>query len=148
MLRKDAIAKTGEGIKSGMLISLDEDGLWVKGLEAGAIPHFALQDQSDEDVVAGGGKLTGLSCLGKTRIRTAYVDSEASYVDGSPLKEGAEAGEVTLGALDSTDTILGFVAGEGLEDVAPYDSSATPDDAGKIWSINLDTMYVPNRRAP
>lgn len=65
-------------IKSGMLISLNPAGEWVKGFTIGASvnPCFAETDALDPDVVAAG-SLAGLSCSGEFGILTAYFTDQA-----------------------------------------------------------------------
>src|ERR1019366_8107957 len=75
-LTRSAQPKLNEGILSGMLISLDVNGQWVKGVPAGKVPFFALADQSDTDVLSSG-LLVGLSCNDEYEIETGYAVTEA-----------------------------------------------------------------------
>src|SRR4051812_25714523 len=82
-LTRLAKPKTGEGILSGMLISLDVNGEWIKGVPAGKVPFFAWHDQTDTDVTSSG-KLLGLSGAGKYELQTAYIKSGDTFAEGTP----------------------------------------------------------------
>jgi hypothetical protein len=148
-LRVNAAPKSGEVIMSGMLISLDENGQWVKGCPAGKVPYFAFHDQADYDVQAAN-SLTGLSCLGKYRIQTAYVTVDGNtYGPNTPLMpDGAHPGYVKAGeVVSTTDDLIGYCTKDGLVDLFGQDSSATPDADGHVYALLIDTNFTPNRNA-
>jgi hypothetical protein len=135
----------GQDIKSGMLIVL-VNGAWVKcdsdeGGHKNLVPHFALQDQTDTDVVSSG-ELLGLSCAGNFEVQTGYCDAEA-YTEGAPVIKSANAGYVDLGAsfLAAIETI-GYVGKGGYEDVVAYNSEATPSN-GHQYVLNVVTAWKP-----
>jgi hypothetical protein len=135
-----AVPKTDEAIKSGMVISQDTNGEWVKGAAAGKCPYFAVQDQSDTDVLSCG-KLTGLSCAGDYEIQTGYFDTNDTFVVNSPLVAGTSglAGYVDLGgSMLAAVTLIGFVIDPGEVDLGETCTSATATSV-----LTLKTMWRP-----
>jgi hypothetical protein len=95
-LTYSAKPKTDEAIKSGMVISIDSNGEWVKGCAAGDVPYIAYHDQSDTDVLSSQ-LLLGLSCAGDFEIETGYFDNTDTYVRDDVLIAGTSA---LVGSLD------------------------------------------------
>jgi hypothetical protein len=150
-LTYSAVPKSGEAILSGMLISLDSNNQWVKGVAAGKTPYFAWQDQSDTDVLSSG-KLTGLSCAGDYELETGYYVT-GSYVQDSPLIAGTSgnAGSVDLGAALASITvdIIGFASGSpnGSTGTPLIDISRTNSESTATTVLRLVTRWMPARHA-
>lgn len=101
-------------IHSGQVMSLDGNGKWVLGLEAGQIPYIALSDSYDTDVNSAG-FLTGLSCVGNYEFQIGWFDSTGTYNDGTPLKaSGTTPGNVVNTTWGSGDVVLGVVTRGGV----------------------------------
>jgi len=118
-------------IKSGMVISLNSTGEWVKGCLTGVVPHIAYHDAFDPSTglgdtdVASSGLLLGLSCAGDYEIETSQFRIADTYVGGTMLvAEGVGlaapgSGLIRAGGVtsvygsgttgDETLDILGFV---------------------------------------
>lgn len=138
-----ATPKAAEAIKSGMLISLDTNGLWVKEVvgNKNTVPYFAFADQTDTDVISSG-KLLGLSCLGEFELQTGYFD-EDTYAVGDAVIKSANAGNVNKGASHLTAIeVIGVVSQGAKEDVVKINSEATPV-AGHVYVLNLVTRWKP-----
>jgi hypothetical protein len=74
---------------------------------AGRIPHIALQDADQYDVVSAN-SLVGYSCLGDFELQTGYYTAGA-YVVGSPVSPDGTTGKVKLGVAGSGEPIMGYV---------------------------------------
>jgi len=110
--------KALEAIKSGMIISIDSNGEWVKGAAAGDVPYLAYHDQSDPDVLACQ-KLLGLSCAGNYEVETGYFDTTDTW----NRDDVVIAGTSTLtGSVDKGVALLGetIANGAALLDVVGY----------------------------
>lgn len=146
-LTRSAPPKTGEGILSGMLITLDTNDEWVKydsAAHAGKCPFFAYHDQTDADVLSSG-LLTGLSCAGDYELQTGYFDGTETYVTNSPLVGGTGGlvGNVDLGASYAAAVeLIGVATRGGVSDIASINSEATPV-SGAVNVLNLKTMWRP-----
>lgn len=141
---RSAKPKDDEGIKSGMIVSIDGNGEWIKGAPAGKIPHVAFHDQSDTDVQSSK-LLLAFSCAGQFEIETAYFDSEVNYVDDMPLTAdtAGNAGNVTEGT-PGTDDILGFVSRGGLQDVTTTNSQAAASGSPpSLKTLTFVTQWSP-----
>jgi hypothetical protein len=100
------------GIYSGQLISSAWDSTknqhcWVLGLTGSVnTPYIALQDIADQDV-SEAGRLTGLSCLGKFEIQTAYYTGSSIAVGAlvvpsatlGSIAPSSATGQVILGSI-------------------------------------------------
>jgi hypothetical protein len=135
--------KDGEGILSGMLISLDNNDNWVKGVPAGKTPYFAYHDQTDTDVKSSG-LLLGLSCAGNFEIETGYFKSDDTYVTDSPLIAGttSNVGSVAKGTLTGAADIIGFATRGGRQDTTKTNSEAGTI-AGPNYTLTLATKWLP-----
>lgn len=143
-LKRSAKPKAEEAIKSGMAISLDENGEWVKGVATGKTPFIAFHDQADTDVTSSG-LLLGLSCAGQYEIETGWFDNEQTYVEDSPIKAAvdADAGKVTLGAI-GTDDLLGFATRGGRQDVTKTNTQAAATGTPpKLYTLTFRTQWLP-----
>jgi hypothetical protein len=153
-LTHSAKPKSGETIYSGQLMIINSDGEWEKATATngvGKIPYFAYSDAIwvnskltlDTDV-ASSGLLLGLSCLGDFEIQTAYFDSGAQWVHGSPATYSSTAGQVDLAAnLLAATEVIGFATRAGIEDIVKINSEATPDSNGQVLVLNLVTQWRP-----
>jgi hypothetical protein len=117
-LTYSAKPKLAEAILSGMVISIDVNGEWVKGATAGKVPFIAYHDQADTDVDSSG-LLLGLSCAGDFEIETGYFDSTDTYARDDVLIAGTAG---LLGSLDKGVALLGetIANGAALLDVVGY----------------------------
>jgi hypothetical protein len=139
---------TGQAIKSGMLIVLNDSGQWVKcdsASHGGKVPYFAYSDDTDTDVVSSG-LLLGISCLGDFELQTAYFNTGTTWADGSPVIKGTGSlvGSVDKGAsfLAAVETV-GVASRGGVEDIAKINSEAVKDGSGKVQVLNLVTRWRP-----
>lgn len=141
--------KTGEDIKSGQLIVLDDNGQWVKcdsAAHANRVPFFAFADQTDTDVVSSG-LLMGLSCSGDFIIQTPFFDATDTWVEGSPIGKGTGGlvGSCDLAAnYNSATEVIGFATRGGMEDIVLINSEAAPVN-GHQYVLNVATHWMPAR---
>ena len=138
--------KDGEGIKSGMLISADGNGEWVKGCPAGKVPHFAWHDQDDTDVDSSG-KLLGLSCAGDYVIQTGWFDETGGAITNADfLKAGLTTylGYVVGCAITDDADKIGKVHQDGIVDLFGVKSGVTVT-SGSINVLTLITNWQPNQ---
>lgn len=113
-----AAYKSGEtGVKAGMVVSLDANGEFVRGMNStGAMAIFALQNQADFDVASdvgnvAGGVGSGLVACGAYELQTTEFVTDA-YSPNDPLtveSVGADNGKLKKGTL-YTDPIVGVVS--------------------------------------
>jgi hypothetical protein len=106
------------GAQAGMVVSLDSNGKFERGLtQTGAMPIFLFQNQSDFDVRSdrgniAGGVASGLVAVGAYELQsTEFV--AGSYSPNDPLTvvnaAGDNQGKLTSGTL-YTDDIVGIVS--------------------------------------
>lgn len=105
------------GVNAGMVISLDSNGEFVKGLSAaGAMPIFAIQNMSDYDVLSdvgnmAGGVGSGLVAAGAYELQSTEFVTD-TYAPNDPLTveaAGDDKGKLKKGALYTND-IVGIVS--------------------------------------
>ena len=106
------------GVNAGMVVSLDANGKFVRGLNAdGAMAIFALQNQSDFDVLSdlgniSGGVGSGLVAAGAYELQTTEFIA-GDYEPNDPLTVedtvAADIGKLKVGTL-YTDPIVGVVS--------------------------------------
>jgi hypothetical protein len=108
------------GVKAGMVVSLDANGAFVRGLASdGAVAIFVLQSMADLDVLSdignvSGGVGSGLVALGAYELQTTefvagnYAPNDPLTVDDGSVVPANE-GKLTLGVL-YTDPIVGVVS--------------------------------------
>lgn len=105
------------GVKAGMVITLDANGKFVRGMvSTGAMAIFALQNQSDFDVLSdlgniSGGVGSGLVAEGAYELQTTEFVAD-DYSPNDPLtveSVGADDGKLKKGTL-YTDPIVGVVS--------------------------------------
>jgi hypothetical protein len=105
------------GVNAGMVISLDSNGEFVRGLSGdGAMAIFALQNQSDFDVLAdigniSGGVGSGLVAAGAYELQSTEFVTD-TYAPNDPLtveSAGADDGKLKKGTLYADD-IVGLVS--------------------------------------
>jgi hypothetical protein len=125
-LDKSGPLASGETVKKGQVMSLNEDAEFVLGLSAdNAVAVFSLRDSEDTDVASDatvnnsygwtGGVISGLVCLGPFEIEsTEFVAGEYSPNQPLTVAIGANAGKVTAGTY-YVDTVVGIVS-EGSAD--------------------------------
>jgi hypothetical protein len=158
------------GIYSGQLISSAWDSAknqhcWVLGLTGGAsanTPYIALQDIVDADV-SEAGRLTGLSCLGKFEIQTAWYTGGATASVGALVVPSATLGSIApatatgqfiLGSITRapsgdgmTPTILPFGRGAQFAPITISPSytggSGSPTGPGAVFYPGIDSSSVP-----
>ncbi len=147
-LTRYAKPKDDEGILSGMLISLDDNGEWVKGAAEGKEAFFAGQDQADPNS-RGAGKLLGFSCSGEYELETAHYDATTTYANGNGLKAmaGGDAGKVTKLTSWAEDVDVVGTVSRGVVDVTSYESGCAKDNDGFIKVLTLNTRWIPTRAA-
>lgn len=121
---------TVTGVKGGMVISLDSNGQFVKGLSANsAMPIFALQNQSDFDVTTDvgnimGGVGSGLVATGAYELQTTefvadtYAPNDTLTVENN--SSSANYGKLKKGTVN-TDPIVGVVSSG--QSNSPHDNS-------------------------
>ena len=126
-----------------MLISLDVNGQFVKGVPAGKKPYFAWHDQTDTDVVSSG-LLLGLSCAASLELQTAYYDNGQTYVNDSPLKAdtSGNVGNVTITTTSGGADIIGFATHGGRQDITNTNSEGGTI-AGPNYVLSLATRWLP-----
>lgn len=141
--------KLSEGIRSGMVITLDTNNEWIKAtatLSNNKVVYWATADQSDTDVVSSG-RLLGLSVLGKYELQTPYFKSDDTYATDSWLKVHTVAGYVALATINTaTDEIVGICTRGGKTNIATTNSEALPS-SGTVYVLNLATQWIPERAA-
>jgi hypothetical protein len=154
-------AKAAELIKSGMLISAVWNSVsaayeFLKGagaVSANLVPFIALQDDTDENVIAAG-KLTGLSCLDGYTIRTAYYQTGVTYAVGQQLTyavagDNGQAGFPTnaLGYVkpwSAGEPVIGVVSrASGENSVIDYSAEDSTVAAADALGIVFDTLWLP-----
>lgn len=129
------------GIYSGQLISSAWDSAknqhcWVLGLTGSVnTPYIALQDIADQDV-SEAGRLTGLSCLGKFEIQTAYYTGSTIAV-GSLVVPSATLGSIAPSSATG-QVILGSITR------APSGDGMTPSNLG----VGRGAQYAPITISP
>lgn len=105
------------GVKGGMVISLDANGKFVRGLAGdGVMAIFALQNQSDFDVTTdvgniAGGVGSGLAAAGAYELQSTEFVTD-NYAPNDPLtveSVGDDDGKLKKGTL-YTDDIVGIVS--------------------------------------
>lgn len=105
------------GVKAGMVITLDANGKFVRGMvSTGAMAIFALQNQSDFDVLSdlgniSGGVGSGLVAEGAYELQTTEFVAD-DYSPNDPLtveSVGDDDGKLKKGTL-YTDPIVGVVS--------------------------------------
>jgi hypothetical protein len=110
-------ADAATGVMAGMVVSLDANGKFVRGLaSSGAMAIFALQSMSDFDVRSdkgniSGGVGSGLVAKGAYELQTTEFVTD-NYAPNDPLTVnavGADAGKLEKGTL-YTDAIVGIVS--------------------------------------
>lgn len=144
-----------QGIKSGMVISKWWNATtsryeWVKGVDVTTLGQdanvqvfFALQDETDHDVV-NSGLLTGLSSSGQFEIETGYFKTGDTYNQDIPLTYDAATGNLKATTFDGTTPVVGICNQmHGLIDVAPYNSGVARDVDGKVLVLRLVTRGLP-----
>lgn len=146
-LTRSAKPKAAEAIKSGMLISLDSNEEWIKGVPQGKTPFFAMSDQSDTDVIAAD-KLPALSCNGDYEIETCYFTANNGLAASDvPLiaGTGGSAGLVVIGSDMDAETadVIGVTSRGGTQALAGINSQADP--AVVTTSLILTTRWMPVR---
>ncbi len=148
-LTHSAKPKASEGILSGMVITLDTNGEWIKAtavLSNNKVVYWATADQSDTDVVSSG-RLVGLSVLGKYELQTPYFKADDVYATDSWLKVHSVAGYVALATINTaTDEIVGICTRGGKSNIASTNSEATPV-AGAVNVLTFATQWIPEREA-
>lgn len=85
------------GVQAGMVVSLDANGKFVRGLSAGAMAIFALQNQADFDVTSdvgniSGGVGSGLVAAGAYELQSTEFVTD-NYAPNDPLTVEAAAGD-------------------------------------------------------
>lgn len=160
-LSLSAVPKTGEAILSGMVISLDSNGEWVKGALAGKVPYLAYHDQADS-TVASSGKLLGLSCAGDYEVETAFFLTSATIAPAAALMadiSGGSSGDKgyvakavarTTPALASPFDLIGYASGgttSSKVDVSNSDSNTAKDSNGNVYVLRWTTRWQPNQYA-
>jgi hypothetical protein len=143
-LTRTAPVKSGVTIVSGQVISLEwqagvEEYHWVLGGAAGAIPHIAVQDSVDFDVLEAGG-LTGLSCLGPFEVQTAFYKSAETYNQDTLLTYDSTTGDVKPTTAGSEAPIIGVITHlRGVKNIADENSSVLPANANVItWATHYE----------
>jgi len=130
-----------------MLISLDDNGEWVKGCTAAKIPYIALSDQSDTDVLAIG-LLPALSCAGNYEIQTGYFIADSDMqAEGTPIiaATGGDAGSLKVTSdFEQGDDIVGVLTRSGRQDLFEINSECDRS-SGHVYVINFITRWMPNR---
>lgn len=114
-----ATIKSGEtGIKAGMVISLDSNAEFVRGMSAaGAVAVFALQSQTDFDVGSdlgnvAGGVASGLVALGAYELQTTEFVSD-TYAPNDPLTveaSGDDKGKLKKASALYAEDVVGVVS--------------------------------------
>lgn len=152
-LSYSAKPKADEAILSGMVISLDGNGEWIKGVPAGKVPYVAYHDQSDL-TVSSIGLLLGLSCAGDFEVQTAFFLTSATIGSGVPLipevtGTAGGRGHLAVGQVKTTPVVtvmtdvVGFTTRTGKLDTANIDSNSTRDGAGKVLVVTWATRWIP-----
>lgn len=154
-----ATPKDGEGIKQGMAITLDNDGLWVKapatartGADATALAValktsvFISRHDQDDPAVQASGKLVGLDCSGQFEVQTGYVVS-ANFVLDSELTVEAATGNFVLAV--PGDKIVGRVSAKGDLSTGLFSytglvpPTAVPADAARLQFKTVQSYIKP-----
>jgi hypothetical protein len=114
-----AAYKAGEaGVKAGMVVSLDSNGELVRGMSAaGAVAIFALQNQTDFDVLSdvgnvSGGVGSGLVALGAYELQTTEFVAD-TYAPNDPLTveaAGDDKGKLKKASALYAEDVVGVVS--------------------------------------
>jgi hypothetical protein len=139
--------KAGVSFLSGQIISPEYNATtgvveWVKGA-ANGVPHFALEDSTDEDGVAAG-RIPALSCEGDFLIQTPHYE-DTTYVFGDKIVAGTsgEVGKVTkAGASDGDQFVIGRIdRHNGPSSIKGTNSNVKP--AGQTDVLTIRTGAQP-----
>ena len=130
-------------IVSGDIVSL-VNGEWVRGATVNTIPHIALSDSFDTDVIAAG-KLPALSCAGKFEIETVRYDSLLTYVEDqdtlyAKLNAETDAGVISNVSDATTDASIIGIVSRGVTDL-----NATATITGYTPNAGAKTLVHPQQ---
>jgi hypothetical protein len=118
---------------------------WQLGWVAGAVPYFALNDSTDEDVIETG-NLVALSCSGKFELQTAFFKTGDTFNADVPLTPDGVTGNVkatTVGGSAASAPIVGFVTrNHGLKSLVGVNSNVTNTNV-----ISFATSWQPSNGA-
>jgi len=138
------LADPNSGIKAGMLMHLNLDGKYEKGITDISMPVFALHNQSDYDVEADtnnvmGEQMAGLLAISGIEIETTEFVPEMDYNLGTQLvaATGDDVGKVAANKGNSYDhNVIGVV-------------SRTPQENkhGRM-AIRIIPCYLPKEGVP
>ena len=139
--------KDDEGIKSGMIISQDGNGEWVKGCPAGKEPYMAWHDQADPDV-ASSGKLLGLSCAGDYVFETGWFQEVGGSITSDHFLKASTTAQY-LGYVENCDITddadkVGKVHVDGVIDYAGKISGVTKTN-GAVNMLKFVALWQPNQ---
>lgn len=141
----NAAPLAGQDIKSGMAIVLSAQGLWVKATDprSNAPVYFAVQDQTDVDVI-GSGVLLGLSSLGTYKLETAQIVTASTFVVGQPVtasSTGGQEGRLVPTTFGSGDTVVGVVA-VAKQNLGPVISGASFKPGIENIALNQTVIVI------
>lgn len=115
---------------------------WVCGGGGEGIPHFAINDGADEDVIEAG-TLPALSCAGDYEIQIAHFKAGDTYSDGALLTPDGTTGDVKVTTAGSGAVICGVVSKiRGPGDLTGINSNALTKTYVQLetsWQVNADT---------
>lgn len=108
------------GVKAGMVVSLDANGKFVRGMSSGAMAIFALQNQSDFDVASdigniSGGVGSGLVAEGAYELQsTEFVTDNYAPNDPLTVDDGgvtpADKGKLKKASALYAEDVVGIVS--------------------------------------
>jgi len=139
---------SGVTIVSGQVISKQWNGTtsqyeWVLGVAgANIVPHFALNDSADEDVIEAG-VLPALSAQGQFELSTPFYKDGDTYNDGVALTFDGVTGDVKATTAGSGEPILGICSKmHGLIDITGTNSNCVQKTVVRLatgYQVNADT---------
>lgn len=109
------IASGVTGINSGMVVSLDPNGRFIRGADTSAMPCFAFPNSSDFDVLSDRGNISGGNMMALVAIGGYELESTefigSGYAPNVPLtaenSTPADVGKLKITTLGSADLIVG-----------------------------------------
>lgn len=138
--RRNAVTRNAGTFKQGHLISYSTStSAWTLGVTAGfltggGIPYVAMDDDTEYNVMATG-LLTGISYADNYRYQTPFFTGDpATFVPGTQVTPDGTTGNVKVAG--TTDYIIGYVAQEGVVELAPtYSGSANTRAIGYTFTL-------------
>ena len=141
------------GILKGMCCSLNSSGNFIRGCPNGAMPIFAIPNQSDFDVDSdygniSGGNLMGLVAVGSFELQTTEY-SGTGFGPNIPLISPATQTSATVGANTGSTgpgLLVATVIGNATDTIVGICSTLAPftNEFGKLF-LQFWPVFIPKR---